>query len=98
MNETKDTIGWRCVKRNENCKAVIYTGRITEKFNHWNGKFHCHGIDLSDTKKREILSNIKRRVLDEFISIKAIIEEEYRKAKLSPEEKRAMPLSAKIGE
>ena len=98
MNETKNTIGWRCVKRNENCKAVIYTGKISGKFDHWNGKFHCHGIDLSDTKKREILSSVKRRVLDEFIPIKAIIEEEYRKATLSQEEKKAMPLPMKIGE
>lgn len=98
MNETKDMIGWRCVKRNQNCKATIYTLKSTGKFDHWNGKFHCHVIDLSDTRKREILFNIKGRVLDEFIPIKAIIEEEYRKAKLSAEEKRAMPLPMQIGE
>lgn len=98
MNETKDMIGWRCVKRNENCKATIYTLKSTGKFDHWNGKYHCHMIDLSDTRKREILSDIKRRVLDEFIPIKVIIEEEYRKAKLTADEKRAMPLPIQIGE
>ncbi|CAF1298853.1 unnamed protein product [Didymodactylos carnosus] len=81
MNETKDYFGWRCVKRNENCKAVIYTFKSTGQFSHWNGKFHCHVIDLRDTRKREIISKIKNRVLDEFIPIKVIIEEEYRKAK-----------------
>lgn len=80
MNETKETIGWRCVKRNENCKAVIYTIKSTGDFSHWNGQFHSHSIDMSDTRKREILSKIKGRVLDEFIPIKVIIEEEYRKA------------------
>jgi hypothetical protein len=98
MNETTDMIGWRCVKRNENCKATIYTLKSTGKFDHWNGKFHCHVIDVSDTRKREVLSNIKRRVLDEFIPIKVIIDEEYRKAKLSADEKKAMPLPMQIGE
>ena len=87
MNETKETIDWRCVKRNENCKAVIYTTKSTGEFSHWNGQFHSHSIDMSDTRKRDILSKIKGRLLDEFIPIKVIIEEEYRKAKLSSEEK-----------
>ena len=98
MNETKDMIGWRCVKRNENCKAAIYTLKSTGMFDHWNGKFHWHAIDLCHTRKREILTIIKSRVLDEFIPIKVIIEEEYRKAKLSAEEKRTMPLPIQIGE
>ncbi len=38
-----------------------------------------------------------RRVLDELISIKAIIEEEYDKANLSIEETRIMPLPIQIG-
>ena len=97
MTETKSTIGWRCVKRNENCKAVIYTLKTTGEFSHWNGKFHSHSADLSDTRKREILSKIKHRVIDEFIPIKVIIEEEYRKANLSTEEKKIMPLPTKIG-
>ncbi|CAF1468279.1 unnamed protein product, partial [Adineta ricciae] len=96
MNETKDCIGWRCVRRNENCKAVIYTFKSNGLFSHWNGKFHCHAIDLADTRRREIVSKIKHRVLDEFAPIKVIIEEEYRKAKLSDEEKRAMPLPTQI--
>ena len=29
MNETKEFIGWRCIKRNEQCKAVIYTCKNT---------------------------------------------------------------------
>ena len=78
--------------------AIIYTFMSTAQFNHWNRKFHCHGIDLCDTRKREILSKIKSRVLDEFIPIKTIIEEEYRKANLSIEEKRIMPLPSQIGE
>jgi hypothetical protein len=32
MNETKTLIGWRCSKRNENCKAVIYTLKSTGEF------------------------------------------------------------------
>ena len=59
----------------------------TAQFNHWNRKFHCHGIDLCDTRKREILSKIKSRVLDEFIPIKTIIEE-----------KLIIPLPSQIGE
>ncbi|CAF1160736.1 unnamed protein product [Rotaria sp. Silwood1] len=82
MNQTKDTIGWRCVRRDENCKSVFYTFKSIEQFNHWNGKFHFHSSDLHDTRKREILSKIKSRVLDKFIPTKAIIEDEYRKAKL----------------
>jgi hypothetical protein len=97
MNETKSMIGWRCSKRNENCKAVIYTLKSTGEFSRWNGQFHCHGVDLSDTRKREILTKIKSRVLDEYISIKLIIEEEYRKANLSTEEKKIMPLPVQIG-
>ncbi len=96
MNETKEFIGWRCVKRNERCKAVIYTFKSTGQFSHWNQKFHCHAVDLCDTRKRQILSKIKSRVLDEFIPIKVIIEEEYRKANLSMEEKRIMPLPTQI--
>lgn len=97
MNETKTTVDWRCVKRNENCKAVIYTVKSSGEFSHGNGKYHCHLLDLSDTRKREILTKIKNRVLDEFIPIKSIIEDEYRKANLSNEEKKAMPLPVKIG-
>ena len=97
MNETKELIGWRCVKRSQPCKAVIYTFKSTGLFSHWNGKFHCHSIDLRDSRKREIVLKIKNRVLDEFIPIKAIVEEEYRKANLSVEEKRIMLLPAKIG-
>ncbi|CAF4438493.1 unnamed protein product, partial [Rotaria sp. Silwood2] len=66
MSMAKETTGWRCARRNENCKA------------------------------RDILNKIKHRVLDEYISIKIIIEEEYRKANLSGEEKRMMPLPAQI--
>ena len=97
MNETKTTIGWRCVKRNENCKAVIYTLKISGEFSHWSGKCHCHLVDLSDTRKREISANIKSRVLDEFVSIQSIVEDEYRKANLSVEEKKMMPLPCQIG-
>ncbi|CAF1061346.1 unnamed protein product [Adineta steineri] len=96
MSDTKTTVGWRCVKRSENCKAVIYTKKSSGEFDSWNGKYHCHLMDLSDTRKRKILTKIKDRVLDEFISIKRIIEEEYRKANLSIEEKKAMPLPVKI--
>ena len=97
MSEAKETTGWRCSKRNENCKAVIHISKQTEQFSHWNGIFHCHLPDLSETRKREILNKIKHRVIDEYISIKMIIEEEYRKANLSEEEKRAMLLPIQIG-
>jgi len=53
--ENKKCIGWRCVKRNEQCKAVIYTSKSTGLFSHWNGKYHCHPVDLCDTRKRQIL-------------------------------------------
>ena len=97
MNETKNTIGWRCARRDENCKAVIYTFKSTQQFSHWNGKLHSHLCDTSYTRKREILSKIKSRVIDEFIPIKVIIEDQYRKAELTMEEKRVMPLPAQIG-
>ncbi|CAM4979800.1 unnamed protein product [Rotaria socialis] len=96
MSITKETIGWRCARRSENCKAVIYTFKTTGEFSHWNRMCHSHTFDSNETRKREILTKIKNRVLDEFISIKVIIEEEYRKAKLSSEEKRSMPLPSQI--
>ena len=83
MNEPKNTIGWRCTRRDENCKAVIYTFKSTQQFSHWNGKFHSHLCDTGYTQKREILSKIKSRIIDEFIPIKVIIEDEYRKAVVS---------------
>jgi len=61
------------------------------------GKYHYHLVVLSDTCRREILTKINNRVLDEFISIKSIIEEEYRKANLSIEEKKITPLPIQIG-
>lgn len=97
MSEAKETTGWRCAKRNENCKAVIHLSKQTGQFSHWNKIFHCHLPDLRETRKRDILNKIKHRVVDEYISIKMIIEEEYRKANLSEEEKRLMPLPVQIG-
>ncbi|CAF4735879.1 unnamed protein product [Rotaria sp. Silwood1] len=96
MSMAKETTGWRCARRNENCKAVIHISKQTGQFSHWNGIFHCHSSDARETRKRDILNKIKHRVLDEYISIKIIIEEEYRKANLSVEEKRMMPLPAQI--
>ncbi|CAF1103171.1 unnamed protein product, partial [Rotaria magnacalcarata] len=96
MSMAKETTGWRCVRRNENCKAVIHISKQTGQFSHWNGIFHCHPSDAGETRKCDILNKIKHRVLDQYISIKIIIEEEYRKANLSVEEKRMMPLPAQI--
>ena len=97
MNETRNTVGWRCARRDLNCKAVIYTFKNTQEFSHWNGQVHSHLRDEGYARKYEILSKIKSRVVDEFIPIKAIIEDEYRKAKLTAEEKRVMPLPIQIG-
>lgn len=97
MRMAKETTGWRCARRNENCKAVIHISKQTGKFSHWNGIFHCHSSDASETRKRDIINKIKHRVLDEYISVKFIVEEEYRKANLSVQEKRMMPLPAQIG-
>ncbi|CAF3352601.1 unnamed protein product [Rotaria socialis] len=96
MSTAKQSIGWRCARRDMNCKAVIHTSRVTGEFDHWNGTFHCHESDSYETRKRNILVKIKNRVLDEYIPIKIIVEEECRKANLSVEEKRAMPLPAHI--
>ncbi|CAF2107924.1 unnamed protein product [Rotaria magnacalcarata] len=96
MSTAKQSIGWRCAGRDMNCKAVIHTSRVTGEFDHWNGTFHCHESDSYETRKRNILVKIKNRALDEYIPIKIIVEEEYRKANLSVEEKRAMPLPAHI--
>ncbi|CAF3439482.1 unnamed protein product, partial [Rotaria sp. Silwood2] len=96
MSTAKQSIGWRCVRRDMNCKAVIHTSKTTGEFSHWNKTFHCHEPDSYETRKRNILAKIKSRVLDEYIPIKIIIEEEYRKANLSEEEKRAMPLPIHI--
>ncbi|CAF5018959.1 unnamed protein product, partial [Rotaria socialis] len=52
--------------------------------------------DARETRKRDILNKIKHRVLDEDTSIGIIIEEEYRKANLSVEEKQMMPLLTQI--
>ncbi|CAF1227539.1 unnamed protein product [Rotaria magnacalcarata] len=43
-------------------------------------------------RKRSILTKIKARVVDEYISATVIAEDEYRKAQLSCEGKSAMPL------
>ncbi|CAF4560152.1 unnamed protein product, partial [Rotaria magnacalcarata] len=96
LNETKNAVGWRCTRRDLNCKAVIYTFKNTQEFSHWNGQVHRHLRDAGYTRKNEILSKIESRVADEFIPIKAIIEDEYRKAKLTAEEKRVMPLPIQI--
>ncbi|CAF1635721.1 unnamed protein product, partial [Adineta ricciae] len=96
MNTAKETIGWRCAKRSENCKAVIHTSRITGRFSKWNGQFHCHTRDLNEMRKREILSAIKKRVLEEFIPVKIIVEQEYTKGNLTTDEKRHMPLPSQI--
>ncbi|CAF5168955.1 unnamed protein product, partial [Rotaria magnacalcarata] len=96
LNETKNAVGWRCARRDLNCKAVIYTLKNTQEFSHWNGQVHSHLRDAGYTRKNEILSKIKSRVVDEFIPIKVIIEDEYRKAKLTAEEKRVMPLPIQI--
>ncbi|CAF2135405.1 unnamed protein product [Rotaria magnacalcarata] len=89
MSTAKQSIGWRCARRDMNCKAIIHTSRVTGKFDHWNGTFHCHESDSYETRKRNILVKIKNRVLDEYIPIKIIVEEEYRKANLSVEEKKS---------
>ncbi len=88
MKKTKTTVGYRCVKRNETCKAAMFTFKSSEEFSHWNGKYHYHLVVLSDSRRLEILTKINNRVLDEFISIKSIIEEEYRKGNLSIEKRK----------
>ena len=97
MGEGKETIGWRCARRDENCKAVIHVEKETGQFSRWNGAFHCHAPTVSKTRKREILNKIKKRVLDEYIPIKIIVKDEYRKANLTPQEKQVMPLPSQIG-
>lgn len=97
MSTAKETIGWRCSRRNVNCKAVIHTLKTTGEFSRWNGVFHSHTLDPNETRKREILGTIKKRVLDEHIPVKIIVEQEYRKANLSVEEKRIIPLPSQIG-
>ncbi|CAM4847238.1 unnamed protein product, partial [Rotaria magnacalcarata] len=92
MSESKATFAWRCSKRAEHCKAVIHTSKVTRKFSHWNGPCHIHIVDQTEIRKRSILTKIKARVVDEYISVTAIVEDEYGKAQLSYEEKRAMPL------
>ncbi|CAF3730827.1 unnamed protein product [Rotaria socialis] len=42
LNETKNAVGWRCARRDLNCKAVIYTLKNTQEFSHWNGQVHSH--------------------------------------------------------
>ncbi|CAF4825135.1 unnamed protein product, partial [Rotaria socialis] len=37
MSTAKETIGWRCARRNVNCKAVIHTLKTTGEFSRWNG-------------------------------------------------------------
>ncbi|CAF3322392.1 unnamed protein product [Rotaria socialis] len=96
MSTAKETIGWRCARRNVNCKAVIHTLKTTGEFSRWNGVFHYHTVDPNEARKREILGTIKKRVLDEHIPVKIIVEQEYRKANLSTEEKRIIPLPSKI--
>ncbi|CAF2092156.1 unnamed protein product [Rotaria magnacalcarata] len=97
IRKAKETIGWRCARRNVNCKAVIHTLKTTGEFSRWNGVFHYHTVDPNEARKREILGTIKKRVLDEHIPVKIIVEQEYRKANLSTEEKRIIPLPSKIG-
>ncbi|CAF4189714.1 unnamed protein product [Rotaria magnacalcarata] len=96
MSTAKQTSGWRCSRRDENCRVVIHTLKRTGEFTHWNGVFHSHTFDSNETRKHEIVAKMKNRVLDESIPIKVIIEEEYRKAMLSTEEKRAMTLPSQI--
>jgi hypothetical protein len=64
--------------RDGNSKANIHTSTQTGEFSHWNGQFHCHAPDACETRKRSILAKIKARVLDEYIPVKIIVEEEYR--------------------
>ena len=97
MSTVKATIGWRCARRNKNCKAVIHALKTTGKFSHWNSVLHSHKPDANETRKRAILSTIKKRMLDEGAPVKMIVEQEYRKANLSTEEKRIMPLPSQIG-
>lgn len=97
MSEGKVTTGWRCARRDLRCKAVIHINKDNEFFSHWNGIGHCHSASISETRKREILNKIKFRVLDDYIPIKIIVEDEYRKANLSEQEKQVMPLPSQIG-
>ncbi|CAF3416437.1 unnamed protein product [Rotaria socialis] len=79
------------IHETEHCKAVIHTSKVTSKFSHWNGQSHIHIVDQTEIRKRSILTKIKARVVDKYISVTVIVEDEYRKAQLSYEEKRAMP-------
>ncbi|CAF3515474.1 unnamed protein product, partial [Rotaria sp. Silwood2] len=57
MSTAKETIGWRCIRRNVNCRAVIHTLKTTGEFSRWNGVFHSHTFDPNETRKREILES-----------------------------------------
>ena len=97
MSTAKATIGWHCARRNMNCKAVMHTLKTTGEFSHWNSVLHSHTADANETRKRAILGAIKQRIFDEGAPVKMIVEQEYRKANLSTEEKRIMPLPSQIG-
>ncbi|CAF4009467.1 unnamed protein product [Rotaria sp. Silwood2] len=58
MSMAKETTGWRCARRNENCKAVIHISKQTGQSSHWNGIFHCHPSDARETRKRDILNKL----------------------------------------
>ena len=86
MNMAEETTTWWCARRNENCKVVIHISQQIVQFSQWNGIFHCR--PLLNAKQENVIyfKKIKYRVLDEYVSIKIVIEEEYRKANLSAEE------------
>lgn len=83
---TLGTISYRCVRRDLNCPTTIHVYTINNQFQRSNGKRHVHPPDPTDQQRREIVSIIKKRVVNEHIPVCCIVEEEYAKAKLTKEE------------
>ncbi|CAM4942461.1 unnamed protein product [Rotaria socialis] len=90
------TRGGKMIYMNDYGHLFLNETKNAVGWSHWNGQVYSHLRDAGYTRKNEILLKIKSRVVDEFIPIKAITEDEYRKANLTAEEKRVMPLPIQI--
>jgi hypothetical protein len=84
---TLGTSGYRCARKDLNCPATIHIHTASNQFHRWNGKKHTHIPDSTEQRRREIISIIKKRVVNEHRPVCSIVEEEYAKAKLTTEEK-----------
>ena len=83
---TLGTDGYRCVRRDLNCPTTIHIHTTSNQYHRWNGKRHIHPPDVTEQRRREIISIIKKRVVIEHRPVCSIVEEEYAKAKLTKEE------------